>query len=107
MAEELHDANFPMIGTKTMHLNVSKGNVANRILSVGDHGRAQRLAALLDGGQPEATTPSTRGFIVHSGHFKGVPVSVVGTGMGTPMMDFVCESADMWWKVLWQLCTMV
>lgn len=89
MAEQLHDANFPMIGSKTMHVNVSKGDVANRILSVGDHGRAQRLAALLDGGQPEVTIPSTRGFIVHSGHFKGVPVSVVGTGMGTPMMDFV------------------
>lgn len=89
MAEQLHDANFPMIGTKTMHLNVSKGEVANRILSVGDHGRAKRIAALLDGGQAEVTVPSSRGFIVHSGHFKGVPVSVVGTGMGTPMMDFV------------------
>jgi len=31
-----------MIGTKIMHLNASKGDEANRILSVGDHGRAKR-----------------------------------------------------------------
>ena len=89
MAEQLRDANFPMLGARTMHLNVARGEVANRVLSVGDHGRARRIADLLDADYATVTVPSSRGFIVHSGKFNGVPVSIVGTGMGTPMMDFV------------------
>lgn len=63
--------------------------MANRILSVGDHGRAERIAKLLDSAVPVSIIRSTRGFITFTGAYKGVPVSIIGTGMGVPMMDFV------------------
>jgi uridine phosphorylase len=31
---------------------------------------------------------STRGFLYYTGHKNGVPISIVATGMGFPMMDF-------------------
>jgi len=69
--------------------------VAARILSVGDVGRAERIAALLDdAGTPGAVrkVTSSRGFVTHTGRFGGVPVSIIATGMGTPMMDFVVRA---------------
>jgi uridine phosphorylase len=62
--------------------------VANRVLSVGDAGRAERIAALLDAGSARIVR-SSRGFVTHTGTFNGVAVSIIATGMGYPMMDFV------------------
>lgn len=77
---------------RTMHLQFKKGEVANRILSVGDHDRARRIAAHFDGGK-FIEVPSTRGFRTFTGRFNGVPVSIVATGMGISMMDFVVREA--------------
>lgn len=64
-----------------MHLQVCRGQVANRILSVGDAGRAGRLAvALFDDGK-YALHNSSRGFAVYTGMYKDVPVSIIATGM--------------------------
>lgn len=89
--------------------------MANRILSVGDHGRAERLSKFLDN---VTVIPSSRGFKTFTGLYRGVrstflslclslssedinnarkcvggrlqvPVSIIATGMGIPMMDFV------------------
>ena len=69
-----------------------RGEVANRILSVGDHSRAGALAALLDpapgGGEP-FRRESSRGFVTYTGRYRGVPVSIVATLMGMANMDFV------------------
>lgn len=62
--------------------------VAPRVLSVGDHGRAERIASLFDPGTHRVVT-STRSFVTHSGTFNHIPVSVIATGMGAPMIDFV------------------
>ncbi|KAG1690398.1 hypothetical protein DVH05_028186 [Phytophthora capsici] len=71
-----------------LHLGLRAGQVANRIVSVGSLGRAKVLAQLLDEGHFE-TFESARGFTTYSGKVKGVPVSIVATGMGVPNMDFV------------------
>ena len=90
------DANFPLLEDgRTFHLGVRAGDVAPRVLSVGDAGRAARIAAAhLDAGGARAPpVESARGFVTHTGAFRGTPVSIVATGMGTPMMDFVVREA--------------
>jgi len=62
-----------------MHLQIHKGQLANRVLSVGDAGRAKRLADALMPGY--AVHGSSRGFSTYTGLYKGTPVSIVATGM--------------------------
>jgi len=83
------NANFPRdVEGRTFHLGVKQGDVSSKILSVGDAGRAERIAlAHLE--NRTAPITSSRGFVTHSGYFRGVFVSIIATGMGTSMMDFV------------------
>lgn len=77
---------------RTMHLGVAAGDVAARILSVGDEARAARIAVLLSppaGAAAVRVTRSSRGFTTYLGVFRGVDISIVVTGMGCAMMDFV------------------
>lgn len=87
------DANFPVDAEgHVYHLGIRRGEIANRIVSVGDHQRAALIASFLDP-LPETgevfQRSSKRGFTVYTGVFAGVRVSVVATGMGMAMMDFV------------------
>ena len=81
---------FPMNDKgRTLHLNVKRGDVANRILTVGDTQRAIKLSKFFDNPDHIMITHSDTTFKVFTGTFKGVPLSIVATGMGYPMMDFV------------------
>jgi len=88
--KELRDANFPMDGEgRVYHLGIKAGEVNNRILSVGSAQRAEKLSQFLDQDKPVFTKTSKRGFTIYSGTRKGVAVSIIATGMGIAMMDFV------------------
>lgn len=68
----------------------SELTVANRVLSVGDPKRAELIAEQLDGGLAACFRLATnRGFITHTGTYRGVPVTVCATGMGVAMVDFL------------------
>ncbi|KAI9023049.1 nucleoside phosphorylase domain-containing protein [Phycomyces nitens] len=93
MKETLSDANFPRDGEgRVYHIAVKTGEVANRILTVGDHVRARAIAKELDSeeeaGHPTFIKQSQRGFLTITGRYKGVPVSIIAIGMGNCMMDF-------------------
>ncbi|KAF9973714.1 hypothetical protein BGZ73_003014 [Actinomortierella ambigua] len=97
------NANFPMDAEgRTYHVGVKRGELANRVLTVGDPARAMILARHLDGVPEKEKAPgaklavpsnlfslaSHRGFLTITGRYKGVPVSIVAIGMGISMMDF-------------------
>jgi len=91
---DLSNANFPMDAEgRVYHLSVKRGEVANRVLSVGEVRRAALLANFFDDPAKSFSISSSRGFVIHTGRIKGVPVSIVATGMGVPMIDFLVREA--------------
>ncbi|CAG8437946.1 4635_t:CDS:10 [Acaulospora colombiana] len=82
MKVKLSNANFPKTADgRVYHVGVKRGEV-------GDMNRAQLFARWLDKDAPMFQQTSSRGFFTLTGKYKGEPVSVVGIGMGLPMMDF-------------------
>lgn len=64
MKQILLDANFPKDATgATYHVGTRPGQVANRIITVGDQLRARRIAAHFDGGAPSFEFQSQRSFV--------------------------------------------
>ncbi|KAL9646710.1 hypothetical protein ABK040_001133 [Willaertia magna] len=87
---QLFTANFPVTEDgRTYHVDLKKGQLANRIITVGDLKRAERYAENFDSGSVSVRHLSDRGFFTITGTFKGVPVSIIGIGMGFSMMDFM------------------
>jgi len=86
---DVSDANFPRDPEgRVYHLGVKTGEVANRILSVGDLGRAKLIVEMLDD-PANVLIVSNRGFTVFTGSFNKVPITIIATGMGVAMMDFL------------------
>jgi len=91
---QLHSANFPVTDDgRTYHLEMAKGMIANRIITVGDIGRAEKYASFLDKDSIILRHQSARGFYTITGKYNGKAVSIIGIGMGFPMMDFMMREA--------------
>lgn len=73
-------------------LGVKKGELANRILTVGDPNRALKISKTLDEGSVQIHK-GTMIFTVYTGTFKGVPVSIIATGMGYAMAELMIVQA--------------
>lgn len=76
----------------TYHVGVRPGEVYPRIITVGSVHRARAIGQLLD--TVEHDIFSDRLFQTVSGKYKGVGVSVIGIGMGGPMMDFMVREVS-------------
>ena len=89
----VQNANFPIDPDgRVYHVGVKHGEVANRIVTVGDPHRAEMLAGFFDkpaDGEDAFSLRTNRGFTTHTGIYRGVPMTIVATGMGTAMMDFM------------------
>ena len=69
----------------TAHINAAKGDIAETILLPGDPLRAKYIAeTYLDNAK---CYNEIRGMLGYTGTYKGVPISVQGSGMGMPSMD--------------------
>ncbi|PPQ90719.1 hypothetical protein CVT25_005027 [Psilocybe cyanescens] len=89
MKDTLTDANFPRTADQRVyHLGVRPGEVANRIVTVGSPSRANTVASFLDAQPKPFVLNSERGFLTITGRYKGIPISIVSIGMGSPNMDF-------------------
>lgn len=76
-----------------LHMDLKKGQLASRIVTVGPASRAEKIAAYLDVSPSPVRYTSGRGFLTITGCFSGVPVSIVAIGIGPAMMDlFVRET---------------
>ena len=68
----------------SIHINAEKNQIAESILLPGDPLRAKHIAEnYLTGAE---CFNEIRGMLGYTGTYKGVPVSVMGTGMGMPSM---------------------
>ena len=59
---------FPLAEGKTLHMDLSMGQIASRIITVGGYGRAIKIAKLFDDGQYTEIV-SSRGFNTYNGSF--------------------------------------
>ncbi|KAI8915803.1 nucleoside phosphorylase domain-containing protein [Gorgonomyces haynaldii] len=85
--KKISNANFPTDANGcTYHVGTKEGQVANRILTVGDPARAKRIGTFLKDCQ---SYESKRGFLTITGKYNDVPVSIVAIGMGLSMMDMM------------------
>lgn len=69
----------------TPHINAEEGDFAEAVLLPGDPLRARHVAeTFLDDMRPVTSVRNMLGF---SGRYEGLPVSVMGTGMGVPSIS--------------------
>jgi DeoD family purine-nucleoside phosphorylase len=73
-----------------IHLHAEEGDYAPTILLPGDPNRARRISERFDPGSARQVN-ANRGMLGFTGTFRGQPVSVQATGMGTPSMAIVVE----------------
>ena len=66
----------------TPHIRAEKGDFAPAVLMPGDPLRAQRIAKYLFGNTAPVT--DVRGMLGFTGTVEGLPLSVMGSGMGLP-----------------------
>jgi purine-nucleoside phosphorylase len=73
-----------------IHLRAEEGDYAPLVLLPGDPNRARRISERFDDGSVRAVNDH-RGLLGFTGTFRGTPVSVQTSGMGTPSLAIVVE----------------
>ena len=71
------------------HINAPVGSIAPRILLPGDPLRAKYIAENFL--ENAVQFNNVRGMLGYTGTYQGVPVSVMGTGMGIPSISIYVE----------------
>jgi purine-nucleoside phosphorylase len=75
-----------------IHLRAEEGDYAPLVLLPGDPNRAKRVAAMFDGGLEKARVVNEHRLLLgYTGTYRGVPVSVQTSGIGTPSLSIVVE----------------
>jgi DeoD family purine-nucleoside phosphorylase len=73
-----------------IHLRAEEGDYAPLVLLPGDPNRARRISERFDPGSARQVNDH-RGLFGFTGTYRGVPVSVQTSGMGTPSLSIVVE----------------
>ena len=69
---------------RVYHLGLQKGQLAPNIFLVGDPARCYKIAAHFENIQHEV---KHREYVTLTGSYQGIPVSVIGTGIGTDNVE--------------------
>lgn len=73
---------------KVYHLDCTREDIAPNVILVGDPGRVPKVSGLFDEGSIRFKS-SNREIVIHTGAYKGVPVTTLSTGMGTDNTEIV------------------
>ena len=73
-----------------IHLRAEEGDYAPLVLLPGDPNRARRISERFDAGSARQVNDH-RGLFGFTGTYRGTPVSVQTSGMGTPSLSIVVE----------------
>ena len=73
-----------------IHLRAEEGDYAPLVLLPGDPNRARRISERFDEGSARQVNEH-RGMLGFTGTYRGTPVSVQTSGMGTPSLSIVVE----------------
>ncbi len=73
------------------HLAISKDDIADTIILVGDPERVKLVSSFFD---VVTFTHSNREMNIHTGTYNGKPISVMSTGMGIGCIDIVVSELD-------------
>ena len=79
-----------IIDERLYHLGIKKVDLAQNIFIVGDPARAIRVSKEFDTVDREI---SNREYLTFTGTYKGIPVSVIGTGIGTDNVEIALVEA--------------
>jgi len=91
--KDFSDANLPLDEQgRVYHIGVKYGEVANRLITVGDPNRAEKFSKLLD--KISFHLKSDRGFNTYTGLKNNVPITIMSIGMGMPMIDFMMRETQ-------------
>ena len=75
-----------------IHLRAEETDYAPLVLLPGDPNRAKRVAAMFDGGLEQARLVNEHRLLLgYTGTYRGRPVSVQTSGIGTPSLSIVVE----------------
>ena len=83
---ELSRADAPRSGSRQYHIALERGELAEHVLLVGDPGRVAKVTARFD---EVGLERSNREITTATGKFRGMPLSVMSTGMGTDNVEIV------------------
>ncbi len=73
------------------HLHIKPGDIADRIILVGDPGRVPLVSSFFD---TIEVKKQNREFVTHTGFLRKKRVSVLSTGIGTDNIDIVMNELD-------------
>ena len=79
-----------IVNDKLYHLGLKKSDLAENIFIVGDPARAIRVSQEFDRIDCEI---SNREYLTFTGSYRGIPVSVIGTGIGTDNVEIALVEA--------------
>ena len=79
-----------IVDEKLYHLGIKKSDLAENIFIVGDPARAIRVSQEFDHIDCEI---SNREYLTFTGSYRGIPVSVIGTGIGTDNVEIALVEA--------------
>ena len=79
-----------IVNGRLYHLGIKKGDLAQNVFIVGDPARAIRVSKEFDTIEREI---SNREYLTFTGTYKGIPVSVIGTGIGTDNVEIALVEA--------------
>jgi len=74
------------------HILAKPGEIAERVIAVGDPARVEQVSKLLSDCRPVNVN---RGFLVYTGEYDGVRVSIACHGVGGPSSAIVFEELRM------------